>query len=87
MYRDSGAVERYVDALCREIGLRKPARQQGLNDQQAGQALPNGRASAFVDTIYFGGGTPSLLEPGQVEKIIKSVNSVFSVAKDAEITM
>lgn len=41
----------------------------------------------LIDTIYFGGGTPSLLEPTQVEKILTSVNSVFSVAEDAEITM
>ncbi len=87
VYRDSGAVERYVDALCREIKLRKPARQQGLNDQHSDQALPNGRASAIVDTIYFGGGTPSLLEPPQVERILNAVNSVFSVDESAEITM
>lgn len=87
VYRDSGAVERYVDALCREIKLRKPARQQGLNDQHADEALPNGRASAIVDTIYFGGGTPSLLEPEQIERILNAVTSVFSVAKDPEITM
>ena len=40
-----------------------------------------------VDTIYFGGGTPSLLEPRQVEKILRSVHSVFDVTPDAEITM
>jgi oxygen-independent coproporphyrinogen III oxidase len=40
-----------------------------------------------ADTIYFGGGTPSLLEPKQVEKILDSVFSVFSVADEPEITM
>lgn len=40
-----------------------------------------------ADTIYFGGGTPSLLSPKQVETIVDSVFSVFSVVKDAEITM
>ena len=87
VYRDSGAVERYVDALCREIVLRKPARQQGLNDQHSDQALPNGRASAIVDTIYFGGGTPSLLEPEQIKRILNAVTSLFSVDESAEITM
>lgn len=87
VYRDSVAVERYVDTLCREIKLREPARQQGLNDQHSDQALPNGRVSSIVDTIYFGGGTPSLLEPVQVERILDSVHSVFSVANDAEVTM
>jgi len=41
----------------------------------------------FADTIYFGGGTPSLLEPEQVKKILDSVHSVFSVANEAEVTM
>lgn len=87
IYRDSGAVEQYVNALCREIKLRKPVRQQGLNDQHSDQALSNGRVSAIVNTIYFGGGTPSLLEPPQVERILNAVNSVFSVDESAEITM
>lgn len=33
-----------------------------------------------VETIYFGGGTPSLLRPGQVEDILKRLDDVFDVA-------
>lgn len=40
-----------------------------------------------IDTIYFGGGTPSLLQPEQAEKILRSVESKFSVISDSEITM
>lgn len=40
-----------------------------------------------VDTIYFGGGTPSLLSPTQVEQILDEVITRFDVAADAEITM
>ena len=40
-----------------------------------------------ADTIYFGGGTPSLLNPEQLEKILETVDVKFSVAEDAEITM
>lgn len=69
VYRDSGEVERYVDAICSEIRNSK-------------FEIRN-----FIDTIYFGGGTPSLLDPQQAEKILNSVLSVFSVAKDPEITM
>ncbi|MFM9904800.1 MAG: radical SAM family heme chaperone HemW [Pyrinomonadaceae bacterium] len=39
------------------------------------------------DTIYFGGGTPSLLSPTQLERILKVVNDTFNIAPDAEITM
>jgi oxygen-independent coproporphyrinogen-3 oxidase len=40
-----------------------------------------------VDTIYFGGGTPSLLLPEQVERILVQVNRFFDVPDDVEITM
>jgi oxygen-independent coproporphyrinogen III oxidase len=40
-----------------------------------------------VDTIYFGGGTPSLLEPEQVESILETVRDGFNVSDDVEITM
>src|SRR5437868_1230515 len=40
-----------------------------------------------VDTIYFGGGTPSLLKPAQVGAILDAVRTRFIVASDAEVTM
>ena len=40
-----------------------------------------------ADTIYFGGGTPSLLEPGEVARIIAACRAAFDVAGDAEITL
>jgi len=41
----------------------------------------------FVDTIYFGGGTPSLVEPKQVNQILETVRSKFNIAENAEITL
>lgn len=43
--------------------------------------------SPKVDTIYFGGGTPSLLTAKQLEKILNAVYKKFSVSDNAEITM
>ena len=40
-----------------------------------------------IDTIYFGGGTPSLLTPEQVEAILKTVQDTFRIDSAAEITM
>ncbi len=40
-----------------------------------------------VDTVYFGGGTPSLLSPAQVERIFEAVHLRFNVQPDAEVTM
>lgn len=39
-----------------------------------------------VETIYFGGGTPSLLEISEIEKILQSIGKHFKVRKDAEVT-
>lgn len=40
-----------------------------------------------VDTIYFGGGTPSLLTPEQLDIIIKKIRSGFNVDAGCEITL
>ncbi|MCM1286029.1 MAG: radical SAM family heme chaperone HemW [Acetobacter sp.] len=39
------------------------------------------------DTVYFGGGTPSMLEPELIGKIIKAARNQFEIASDAEITV
>ena len=40
-----------------------------------------------VDTIYFGGGTPSLLNVGQLEQVLRSIYDRFAVDEGAEITL
>ncbi len=40
-----------------------------------------------VDTIYFGGGTPSLLTPSQLERILSAVRDRFDVDSESEITL
>jgi len=41
----------------------------------------------IVDTVYFGGGTPSLLEPGAVAGILGVLRETFMLASDPEITL
>jgi oxygen-independent coproporphyrinogen-3 oxidase len=48
----------------------------------AGLVLPE-----LVDSIYFGGGTPSLLGPALVAELFAAVRRHFHVAADAEITL
>ncbi|MCM1315169.1 MAG: radical SAM family heme chaperone HemW [Muribaculaceae bacterium] len=43
--------------------------------------------SCVADTIYFGGGTPSLLAPEQVGTIIQAVENNFILPENAEITL
>jgi oxygen-independent coproporphyrinogen-3 oxidase len=40
-----------------------------------------------TDTIYLGGGTPSLLLPNQLEQILAAVRDTFAVTSDVEITL
>jgi oxygen-independent coproporphyrinogen-3 oxidase len=44
-------------------------------------------ASIEADTIYFGGGTPSLLTPAQVALILEAVHARFQIQSDTEVTM
>jgi oxygen-independent coproporphyrinogen-3 oxidase len=69
---DADLKSRYVDALLTEIRSSNPKSQ-----------IPNPPA----DTIYFGGGTPSLLEPDEVARIIAACQTSFDVAADREVTL
>lgn len=41
----------------------------------------------YVDTIFFGGGTPSLLSSESIQRILSAIDSVFCIAENAEITI
>lgn len=43
--------------------------------------------SRVVDTVYFGGGTPSLLSADQISLLLRGVRSCFRLARGAEVTM
>ncbi len=62
----------YVEALCREIEF--------VGRQSA--KLP-----ITIYTVFFGGGTPSLLSPLQFDSVFKSIRSAFALTEDAEITI
>ncbi|HUK34680.1 MAG TPA: coproporphyrinogen-III oxidase family protein, partial [Vicinamibacterales bacterium] len=78
---DSGQKARYVEALIAEIaGPERAGPRMGSPGQPFGGRRP-------ADTIYFGGGTPSLLEPSEVARIIATCRDAFDVADDAEVTL
>lgn len=68
----------YVDALCKEIEFAGARAQR--SDRHVEAPFP-------VHTVFFGGGTPSLLSPEQFDCIFKSVRASFQLTEDAEITM
>ena len=40
-----------------------------------------------IDTLYFGGGTPSLLPPQTLEKILLGLSDIFEISDSAEVTL
>src|ERR1700682_4900255 len=44
-------------------------------------------AGEQADTIFFGGGTPSLLEPADVQHLIEACRESFDLADDREVTL
>ena len=42
---------------------------------------------ANVPTIFFGGGTPSLMEPSDIARVIKAIDNKFGLTDDCEITL
>jgi oxygen-independent coproporphyrinogen-3 oxidase len=68
--------ERYVDRVCADIeNAPKVAAEMG------------GRIERVVDSIYLGGGTPTVLETAQLERIFGAVRSNFDLEPNAEITV
>ena len=66
-------IPEYVDALIQET-------------RYWGDALSLHRSPA-VGTVFFGGGTPSYLPPGDIARILDEVRSAFHLAPAAEITL
>lgn len=67
--------ERFLRALVREIDMRA--------DALAGD--PD--APTEYSTIFFGGGTPSILSPDELERIVSALRRRFAIAPEAEFTM
>jgi oxygen-independent coproporphyrinogen-3 oxidase len=68
--------ERYVDRVCADVA----------NAPQVAMEL-GGRIERAVDSIYLGGGTPTVLEVAQLERIFAAVRSQFDVKPEAEVTV
>jgi oxygen-independent coproporphyrinogen III oxidase len=49
--------------------------------------LTPGKKDALIETIYFGGGTPSILELDEIKKILSELGREFRISPDAEITL
>ncbi len=65
----------FVRALMKEICLQKDFLKTGPEDK------------VLLDTLYFGGGTPSLLEISELDQIFDELNKFCELSPDAEVTL
>jgi oxygen-independent coproporphyrinogen-3 oxidase len=68
--------ERYVDRVCADVA----------NAPQVAAEM-GGQMERAVDSIYLGGGTPTVLESTQLERIFTAVRNQFEVRPGAEVTV
>src|SRR5437868_1957159 len=69
-------MEAYVSRLGRDMeSAAEAAHALGVHFERA------------MDSVYLGGGTPSILEPRQLEAIFNAIHANFEVSRDAEITV
>jgi oxygen-independent coproporphyrinogen-3 oxidase len=82
----------FCSAICNYCNFNRGLFDAALKERYVEALLQEIRGSAEspaapADTIFFGGGTPSLLDPGEIAALIAACRASFQVTDDAEITM
>ena len=81
--------DRFLEALKAEIVERKDYLQRGPHcglDPQS-PALKGNHDMPPINTIYFGGGTPSLLSIKEISELLHLIKETYPIAENAEITL
>jgi oxygen-independent coproporphyrinogen-3 oxidase len=81
----------FCSSICNYCNFNRGLFESGLKDRYLSALEREIRSSAHrggaADTVFFGGGTPSLLEPSEIERILAACRESFDLAADAEITL
>src|ERR1035441_7378426 len=92
-------IDQYVEDLCKEIQMTSSPAVAGAQTPEGRLGMPvsrwgggpmdprQGHSGMTAKTIFFGGGTPSLLEPRHVSQILDAVRTHFTLRPDAEMTL
>lgn len=80
----------FCAAICNYCNFNRGLYDEALKTRYVAALLTEiGRAGdgTPADTIFFGGGTPSLLEPHEIGAIVAALRQSFAVTPDAEVTL
>ena len=80
----------FCRAICNYCNFNRGLYDAALKARYVDALLAHIRRDAdgsSVDTVYFGGGTPSLLDPGEIRAILAACRQAFDVTPDAEVTL
>lgn len=81
----------FCHAICNYCNFNRGLHDDGLRRRYVDALIADIHGAADVaiaaDTIFFGGGTPSLLLPQEVARIIRACRDSFDLAADSEITL
>ncbi len=80
----------FCSHICNYCNFNRGLFDEGLKREYVDALVQEIRASgdgADADTIFFGGGTPSLLDAGDVARVIGACRDAFAIAPGAEVTL
>jgi len=81
----------FCAAICNYCNFNRGLLEEGAKRRYVDALIEEIRqvpeVGAPIDTVFFGGGTPSLLSPSELARILGACRETFSVAGDAEITL
>ena len=81
----------FCAAICNYCNFNRGLHESGLRRRYVEALIADIRRNAApgvaADTIFFGGGTPSLLDPSEVAAILAACRDSFAVAADTEVTL
>jgi oxygen-independent coproporphyrinogen-3 oxidase len=81
----------FCAAICNYCNFNRGLHDESVRQRYVDALITDIRSFADptieADTIFFGGGTPSLLEPAELGRIIRACRDGFTLSPDAEITI
>ena len=80
----------FCESICNYCNFNRGLRNDELKKLYLDALVAEIRAAgngSIVETVYFGGGTPSLLDPHEVARVLKACNEAFTLQRSGEVSL